>query len=250
MNCIVVDDDNFSLRIMSDFIRRTSYLTLVKTFDNAIDALEFIAFAGNKIQIIFLDIEMPEMSGMDFIRSIDLKETQVIIFSSHQKYALESYEYDVADYLLKPVNYARFIKAVKRATDEITVRNAMSQDAKEGVEKKDEEKNIVMLKDSTGELYRIDYNDIAYIEANENYVNIFTPKTKITIHSSLVKILQLLPEDVVFRTHRSYAIGKNHIVGADSNSVKIECGKEKKEIPIGKTYKPELKKLLISFCIA
>ncbi len=248
MNCIIVDDDAFSMRIMTDFVRRTSYLTLVNTFNNAIDALEFIAFAGNKIQLIFLDIEMPEMSGMDFIKSIDQKETQVIIYSSQQKYALESYEYNVSDYLLKPVNYARFIKGVRRSLDNFALRSQTPTTPAATPEEDD--KNVVLIKDSNGDMHRLRYSDIFFVEANENYITLYTPDAKLSIHNTLSKILKLLPPEYIVRTHRSYAIGKKYIVGADSNYIYIESSKMKKGIPIGKTFKPELKKLLTSLCIA
>lgn len=246
MNCIIVDDDIFSTRIMSDFIKRTSILNLVKTFDNAIDAIEFIAYAGNKIQIIFLDIEMPEMSGIDFMKSIDVNESQVIIYSSQQKYALESYEYNVADYLLKPVTYTRFIKAVQRVKADLDSRKGESKIENEAT---DDDDQMAMFKDSNGEMCRVRFADIFYIESNENYVLIVTGKQRLMVHSTLTKLLEVIPQTYVMRVHRSYAIGVKYITGADLSNIKLTCGNDVKTVPMGKTYRPELRKLLISYCI-
>ncbi|HPI70099.1 MAG TPA: response regulator, partial [Tenuifilaceae bacterium] len=115
MKCIVIDDDDISRRVIEDFITRTSFLTLEHSFAGAIEAVNFLK-SGNKVNLIFLDIEMPEMTGIDFLNSLD-QPPQVIIVSSKEKYALKAFEYHVTDYLLKPVNYARFFKAANKALE-------------------------------------------------------------------------------------------------------------------------------------
>lgn len=251
MNCVIVDDDAFSTRIMSEFINRTSILNLVKTFNSAIDAIEFIAYAGNKIQLIFLDIEMPEMSGIDFMKSINLTGTQVVIYSSQQKYALESYEYNVADYLLKPVTYSRFIKAVARVKSELEMytRNKTGAAEEEKKETEEEDGKVVLIRDSSGNLSRVKYSDIFYIESSENYVQVVTTQRKHIVHSTLAKFMVNIPKEYVVRVHRSFALGVRYIVGSDGMNINIANKTDKQTIPIGKTFKPELRKLLNSYCL-
>ena len=117
MNCIIVDDDKFSIKIIEEFVTRTEGLNLLGSFSSAVEAVNMLNQSGaNPVHLIFLDIEMPEMSGIEFLKSLNVIP-QVIIYSSEEKYALECYEYDVTDYLLKPVQYGRFIKALNRARE-------------------------------------------------------------------------------------------------------------------------------------
>lgn len=117
MNCIIIDDDKLSIKIIEEFVGRTEGLNLTGSFSSAVEAFNALTQPGaEKVDLIFLDIEMPEMSGIEFLDSLDIIP-QVIIYSSQEKYALESYEYDVTDYLLKPVQFGRFIKAVNRARE-------------------------------------------------------------------------------------------------------------------------------------
>ena len=117
MNCIIVDDDNFSIKIVEEFVNRTEGLNLMGSFSSAVNAVNMLNNSeATPIHLIFLDIEMPEMSGIEFLKALNVIP-QIIIYSSQEKYALESYEYDVTDYLLKPVTFGRFIKAVNRARE-------------------------------------------------------------------------------------------------------------------------------------
>lgn len=245
MNCIIVDDDMFSTRMVADFIGRTSSLDLVSKFGNAIDALDFLAVSNIKIDVIFLDIEMPEMSGLDFMRSVNLHGAQVIIYSSQEKYALESYEYDVCDYLLKPVTYARFLKAINKVKSALADTQDVDVDASETSESTDDAKiEEVYVKDNVNDIYKIRFSDVIYIEAMENYVLIVTTVRRIMVHTSMVKILQKFPESHIVRTHRSYAVGKRYIkdiVGGDIEMLLVD-----EKIPIGKSYRDQVREILDS----
>ena len=160
MNCIIIDDDLMSRRVIEEFVERTEQLILLNSYENAVDAIN--AFnTGEDIDLIFLDIEMPEMSGIDFLETLK-NPPQIIIVSSKEKYALDAFNYDVTDYLLKPVTYGRFFKAINKAS--IRFKNK--------VDTKDDE--IFIKKNSA--LVRLKYNDILWVEALENYVifNTFT----------------------------------------------------------------------------
>ena len=156
MNCIIIEDDPLSVRIIQEFIRKTTDLNLVHTFSNAIDAINILQ-TDESIELIFLDIELPEMSGIEFLDSIK-EPPQVIIISSKGLYAADAFDYDVADYLVKPITYARFYKAIQRA------RKRLEKDKLEKVGRSE----IFIKKDAT--LVRLKYSEILWIEALENYV--------------------------------------------------------------------------------
>ncbi|MGQ1889725.1 LytR/AlgR family response regulator transcription factor [Thermophagus sp. OGC60D27] len=228
MNCIIIDDDKLSIKIIEEFVGRTEGLHLTGSYSSAVEAFNSINQAGaEKVDLIFLDIEMPEMSGIEFLDSLDIIP-QVIIYSSQEKYALESYEYDVTDYLLKPVQFGRFIKAVNRA--------------RERYEKKDspvKESTEIFIKNN-GSLVRIKYDDILWIEALENYVVLNTFKEKYTIHFTMKAIADKMPSDKFMRIHRSFIVNFSKIKVIEDNSVVIKTDSGTKVIPIGKSYRDKL----------
>ncbi|MBN2275361.1 MAG: response regulator transcription factor [Bacteroidales bacterium] len=224
MNCIIIDDDLMSRKIIEEFISRTDQLNLVASYDNAVDAIN--AFTGDSdIDLIFLDIEMPEMSGIDFLESLT-NPPQIIIISSKEKYALEAFNYDVIDYLLKPIVYSRFFKAINKANVRF----------KNKVDSKDDE--IFIKKNSA--LVRLKYDDILYVEALENYVIFSTFNERYTIHFTMKAIEQKLPANKFSRVHRSFIVNTSRINVIEDNSVIIKTHDGNKSIPIGKSYKDKL----------
>ena len=228
MNCIIVDDDKLSIKIIEEFVERTEGLKLTGSFSSAVDALNALNQPeAEEVHLIFLDIEMPEMSGIEFLSSLEAIP-QVIIYSSQAKYALESYNYDVADYLLKPVQYARFIKGVKRARERF--------EKKENPVKQSTE---IFIKNN-GSLVRIKYDDILWIEALENYVVLNTFKEKYTIHFTMKAISDKMPADRFMRIHRSFIVNFSKIKMIEDNSVYLKTSAGTKIVPIGKSYRDKL----------
>lgn len=225
MKCILIDDDEMSCRVLEDYVNRTSFLELLHTFNNAVDAINFIK-EGNSVDLIFLDIEMPEMTGIDFLNTIT-NPPQIIIVSSREKYALEAFEYSVTDYLLKPLNYARFFKAANKAL-ESSAKNIQDTD----------EKEIFIRKSSS--LIKIKYSEILWVEALENYVVINTRNDKFTIHFTMKAIENQLPNSIFKRVHRSFIVNVREIFSIEDNSVVIKLSEGRKIIPIGKSYKEKL----------
>ncbi|HPF94313.1 MAG TPA: LytTR family DNA-binding domain-containing protein [Tenuifilaceae bacterium] len=225
MKCILIDDDIMSCRVLEDYVNRTSFLELLQTFNNAVDAINFIK-DGNSVDLIFLDIEMPEMTGIDFLNTIT-HPPQIIIVSSREKYALEAFEYSVTDYLLKPINYARFFKAANKALENSS-RNSQVEDEKE-----------IFIKKSNS-LVKIKYSDILWVEALENYVVINTRNDKFTIHFTMKAIENQLPNSLFKRVHRSFIVNIREIFSIEDNSVIIKLAEGRKIIPIGKSYKEKL----------
>jgi len=214
-----------SCRVLEDYVNRTSFLELLQTFNNAVDAINFIK-EGNSVDLIFLDIVMPEMTGIDFLNTIT-HPPQIIIVSSREKYALEAFEYSVTDYLLKPINYARFFKAANKALENSS-RNSQVEDEKE-----------IFIKKSNS-LVKIKYSDILWVEALENYVVINTRNDKFTIHFTMKAIENQLPNSLFKRVHRSFIVNISEIFSIEDNSVVIKLAEGRKIIPIGKSYKEKL----------
>lgn len=231
MNCIIIDDDPLSLKVVEEFIKRTDFLDLKYTFKDAVEAINTINVSEDDIELIFLDIEMPEMSGIDFLNTVK-DQPQIIIISSQEKYALQAFDYDVVDYLLKPITFSRFYKAVKKARDNVSVSREQNQANGE----------IFIRKDSA--LVRLKYEDILWVEAMENYVVIHSYDQKFTIHFTMKSIINQLPFEQFKRVHRSYIVNIRNIERIEDNYVIISSKQGQKNIPVGKAYKESFLKEL------
>ncbi len=226
MKCIIVDDDDMSRRVIEEYVNKTDFLLLERSFADPIEAINYIR-QGNEVNLIFLDVEMPEMTGIEFMKLLGLP-ISVVIISSKEKYALEAFEHSVTDYLLKPVNYSRFFKAVNKSLEKFHSDRPVSG--------KDSE--IFVKKNSS--LVRVNFQDILYIEALENYVVINTIHDKFTIHFTMKSIEQQLPLDRFKRVHRSFIVNVGQIFSIEDNSVIVKSPDGKKVIPIGKSYREKL----------
>lgn len=227
MKCIIIDDDQMSCRVLEDYVNRTSFLNLQKSFTNAVDAINYMK-DGNKVNLILLDIEMPEMSGIDFLNTLS-NPPQIIIVSSREKYALEAFEYSVTDYLLKPVTYARFFKAANKALENF-----------DKIQQGGDEQEIFIKKSNS--LVKIKYSEILWIEALENYVVINTKNDKFTIHFTMKAIENQMPGNQFKRVHRSFIVNIREIFSIEDNNVVIKLPDGRKLIPIGKSYRDKLLK--------
>jgi DNA-binding LytR/AlgR family response regulator len=227
MNCIIVDDDMLSRKVIEGFVRKSSVLNLIGVFSDSISARNEL-MNRNDIDLIFLDIEMPEMNGFDFINSLD-NPPNIILVSSGEQYALKAFDLNVVDYLLKPVLYARFCKAVDKAIKYFSRKEGGSNFG-------DEE--IFIKKGSA--LVKLRLKEIIFIEALENYVTLNTKDEKFTIHFTMKAIENQLPSGVFVRVHRSFIINKNMIQTIKENSLDLIVGDTIKNIPVGKSYRDML----------
>ena len=225
MKCIIIDDDKITCSVIEDYVKRTSFLSLSEVFSGAVEAINYIN-SGNKVDLIFLDIEMPEMTGIEFLGTITQKP-QVIIVSSREKYALEAFEYNVIDYLLKPATYARFFKAANKALENFDQN------------KQDASVDEIFIKKGNS-LVKIKYSHILWIEALENYVVINSLTDKFTIHFTMKAIENQLPPSLFKRVHRSFIVNLKAISSIEDNSVVIKVTEGRKVIPIGKSYRDQL----------
>jgi len=228
MNCIIIDDEKLSRRVLEEFINKTEGLVLKQSFSDAVEAINYLRNEEDT-DLIFLDIELPEMNGIEFLNTIK-SQPQVIIVSGKGKYALNAFEYDVTDYLLKPVTYTRFFKAVSKAGERYE-RNKTNSSSKD---------EIFIKKNST--LVRLKYDAILWVEALENYVIFNTFNEKFTIHFTMKAIEQKLPTSKFTRVHRSFIVNTSSIDVIEDNAVLIRTDSGLKSIPIGKSYKEKLMK--------
>jgi len=230
MNCIIIDDDSFVRKITEDCVKKTESLRLMYSLSNAVDAINVLR-SNENVDLIFLDIEMPEMTGIDFLNALN-SLPQVIIISSKEKYAVNAFEYDITDYLLKPFTYSRFCKAVNKALER--------QEKNRMYAKTDE----IFIRHNSS-LVKIKYTDILWLESMENYVIINTFDEKYTIHFTLQAIEGKLPPKQFMRVQRSFIVNIRSIHSIVDNTILIKTSdKAKNEIPIGKSYKDKLLKAL------
>ncbi|MGM0648951.1 MAG: LytR/AlgR family response regulator transcription factor [Bacteroidota bacterium] len=234
MNCIVIDDDHIVRKLIEEFIGKTNKLRLFGSYDNPVSALSEIAGSGKQVDIIFLDVEMPEMSGLELIENLKTKP-QIIIISGKDKYALRAFDYDVTDYLLKPISYSRFYKAVERAIEH----RDNSVEEINNKENKASNRNELFIKENA-KLTRVRIDEIYYVEAQENYVSIQTYDNRYLIHFTMKAIRPKLPDDIFVRIHRSYYINIMHIHSITGNVIFMNIKEGEKQIPIGKSYKADL----------
>jgi DNA-binding LytR/AlgR family response regulator len=226
MNCIIVDDDNMSCKILEGYVAKSSTLNLIGIFTDSVEARDVLT-KRKDIDLIILDIQMPEMNGFDFIGSLDYPPN-IIIVSSDEGYALKAFDFNVVDYLLKPVTYGRFCKAIDKT---------MRYFARKEVPNTGDEE-IFIKKGSS--LVKLKLKDIIFIEALENYVTLNTRDDKFTIHFTMKAIENQLPSGVFIRVHRSFIINKSMIQTIKENSLDLNVGESLKSIPVGKSFRDTL----------
>ena len=229
MNVLIVDDEHHARKLLADYVIKVPFLNLIKTCMNVFEAIEVMQ--KKQVDLLILDIQMPDMTGMEFARSLNNKP--IIIFSTaYSEYAIESFELDVADYLLKPVEFPRFLQAIYKAKS----RHEMKQTTKEIITpQKQNVDDFITIKDGT-KIHKIDYSDLLYIEGQREYVTFHTIQKKITALYVMKNLEDTLPKDCFMRVHKSYIVAIKFIEMIEGNMIKVAGEK----IPIGGNYKTDL----------
>lgn len=222
IRCIIVDDDELSRNIMEDLVKENEELELVKTCSDAIEA--FNVLKSEEIDLIFLDVDMPKMTGIDLLKSLEVIP-QVILITAHSEFAAQSYEYNVTDFIVKPISHARFITAVEKAK-----KNLLKPSISGGTSVQ----TIFIKTDSR--LVQVYTKNILYIEALGNYVNVYTTNGKYIVLSTMKDIESRLSVPDFMRVHRSFIVRVDKIESIEDNFIHIN----QKNIPIGKNYKDDL----------
>ena len=231
MRTIAIDDEPLALRLVSDYVNKTPFLELAGSFDNPLDAIEFLD--KQSVDLIFVDIQMPDLTGIEFTRSVG-NASKVIFTTAFEKYAIEGYKLNVIDYLLKPFSYEEFLRAAQKAhkLDELEAKVTPSIDAN----------NQFLFLKSEYKIRRINFNDILYIEGLKDYIKVYvSDEIKPVISLNSIKSLeQKLPDTGFMRVHRSFIVNLNRIETIEHS--RIMFGKV--YIPVSDLYKAKFQEYL------
>lgn len=223
MNCVIIEDEIPAQRILKNFISKIPSLQLVETFKAAIEANSFLK--NNTVDVIFLDINLPDISGIDFIKTIK-NPPAIIMTTAYHEYAVDSFELDtIVDYLVKPFSFDRFLKAVNKAKDRLDSQKKAPEEYGE---------TIFLNVDKTH--HRLVLNAILFIESDRNYITIVTENQKLSYIDSLKNWTEKLPKNQFIQVHKSYIINTKFVDKISGNTLYIKSNK----IPIGRTYKQQL----------
>lgn len=225
--CIIIEDEPLALEKTKDFVNKVPFLTLSATFENALSGLAYLN--NNKVDLLFLDINMDELSGIELLESSNIT-SQVILTTAYQQYALKGYELKVTDYLLKPFTFNRFLQAVNTARENLSRHSA--------------EKNLEFIFVKTeNRLEKIMINDILYLEGMRDYVRIHCVNKKIMTLQSFNELEQLIPSHQVCRVHKSFMIAINKIESIERGRIKVA----NELIPVSDTYKENFFQIIKTF---
>lgn len=235
MNCIIIDDEATARAIISQLCDNESNLNVIEEFPNAIQAIKYLN--QNEVDLIFLDIHMPDFTGFDFIETIK-NPPKIILTTSDANFAIQAFEYDcIVDYLVKPITPERFAKAVQKA--ESTTQTTKNK-PKKTVDEVETTSGNDLYVNIDRRLIKIDIPSIYLVEAKGDYIQIKTENKNYTVHSTLKKIEDKLPDSLFLKIHRSYIINVDKIIDIEDNSVLIK----KDVVPVSRSNRPELMKRL------
>ena len=236
VKCLIVDDEELARTLLENYISRLPYLSVVAKCKSPVEAIQVMQ--TEEIDLLFLDIQMPELTGVEFLKTM-YEKPLVIFTTAYPDYALEGYELDIIDYLLKPFSFTRFVQAVTKAVELLKLKNLANQQGHQSIvtPKVTEEKDYILVK-SEHKVYRIKFADILYIQSMREYVAFYTAEGRILSLKSLKKLETELPGHLFMRIHKSYIIAINKVSTLEGNMVHV--GSEK--LPIGSNYREEVMK--------
>ena len=226
VRCIAVDDEPLALDIISDYVAKVPELTLVASTTNAIEALTMVQ--NGEADLVFLDVQMPELTGIQFLKIINGK-CDVILTTAYPQYALDGYELNVVDYLLKPIAFDRFYRSVQKVLN-----NRPPQPVQQPISTPppSDAVDFIFVK-TEHKIQRVDLDDILYIEGLKDYISIYTPAERIVTLQNMKKMEDILPSGRFLRVHRSYIVALDKIASIERGRIFIED----KIIPVGDTYR-------------
>ena len=234
MNCVIIEDEPLARNLLVEYVKKVPSLHLVEAFSNPLAAMETLRTAS--IDILFLDVQMPEITGISLLKILK-KRPLVILTTAYSQYALEGYELDVADYLLKPITFERFLKAVDKVTQRLESAAPVIQQLP--AEQSVSSPAFIFVKDGT-KLVKVKLDEILYIEGLKDYVTIFTTTQKVVTLQRLKALEEQLPSDKFIRIHNSYIVSLNAIEVIQKNEVQIKGVL----LPVGDTYRKSFKEFI------
>jgi two-component system response regulator LytT len=233
MNCIIIDDEEMARAIIAQFVSKNTDIKIESEFSNAMQAIKYLN--QNNVDLIFLDVHMPDFTGFDFIQTIK-NPPKVILVTSDKNFAIEAFEYEcIVDYLVKPITEERFMKAIQKANS-AQIPSSLPKTAQSVSEDNANEFYVNIDR----RLIKIEFNLVTIVEAKGDYIHIKTEGKNYVVHSTLKKIEDKLPKDLFLKVHRSFIINTKKIIDIEDNSVLIA----KDVIPVSRANRPELMKRL------
>ncbi|MFC2104430.1 LytR/AlgR family response regulator transcription factor [Bacteroidota bacterium] len=228
INCVIIDDEPKAIELLELYVAKVDFLSHLGSFNNSINAVSFIQ--ENKVDLIFLDINMPDLNGIDFLKSISVKP-MIVFTTAYSEYAVESYNFEAVDYLLKPILFPRFLKSVSKAQELFQLKDKPVSliNEKEVTGQKVEK---IFLKSGT-DIHQVLINDILYVEGARNYLFVFTKEKKIMTLMRMKELEDQLPAEEFIRIHKSYIVAPKYIEIIERHQVTIK----NKQIPIGRNYR-------------
>lgn len=223
IRCLIVDDEPLALDILENYIQRVPHLQLVQRCKHALEAYDFLQ--RESVDLIFLDIHMPELTGIDFVKSL-ANRPLVIFTTAYSNYAMEGFNLDVLDYLLKPIAFDRFLKAVDKAS---RMMGNESDTAPEGGE------DFLFFK-ADGKLVKVRFDEVLFVEGMKDYVQIQMMDQRLIVHQTMKNMVRVLPADRFLRIHKSFLVAVDKIESLDGNL--LEVGRHK--LPVGANHREEL----------
>jgi DNA-binding LytR/AlgR family response regulator len=229
LNCVIIDDEPLAREILTGYMEQSGNIRLAGSFNNAYEAMKFLK--GHSVDALFLDIEMPEMNGIDFLKA--LAHPPITVFTTaFRDYAFEGFELGVIDFLLKPISRDRFLVAVEKIKDFLSLKTA---DARFEVSK--DEPEFIFVKSGVQKI-KLFFSDVTHIQGLKDYAIIHAAKGKIVIKGSVKSMHQLFPDSQFIRVHKSFIVAKNKIRRVEKNRIIIGDH----QIPIGRNYKEEMER--------
>lgn len=229
IRCIIIDDEPLAITALKNLLKKLDYIEIVNTYNDSIEAFQQLQF--NSVDLIFLDIEMPEISGIQLYKSLN-NPPQVIFTTAYRDYAIDAFDLNATDYLLKPVSFERLLKALNKVT--ISVRNNIP-------DKKTNSPDEYIYFKADGKQEKIRFDDILYIECLKDYVHVITKDKKVITRLTMKKAEELLPPNLFIRIHRSYIVSTDKITGYSPTFVYLQDT----TLPISRSYRVEVMKVLV-----
>ncbi|MFG4004249.1 LytR/AlgR family response regulator transcription factor [Flavobacterium aquidurense] len=230
IKCVLIDDEPLAIKVLQNYFTNFTDFEVVGTFNNSLEALDFIN--STAVDAVFLDINMPMMTGFELISLIENK-TKVIITTAFREFAAESYDLDVLDYLVKPIPLPRFIKCINKITTEYNLKNNIKVETTKG------DSHIFIKVDK--KMMKINIEEILFVEGMKEYIKVVTPDKTYITHKSLTSLSEELPADRFLRIHKSYVIALNKVKSIEGNRIQIQSY----TIPIGRNYSKEVKNKIL-----
>ena len=235
INCLIIDDEPLAINVIKNYLEPVENFEIINTFSNPIEGLNFLK--NNKVDVIFLDINMPVLDGINFIKSLE-NPPILIITSAYSQFAIETYELDVLDYLVKPIEFPRLMKTLNKISKRLDTSSNVTQES-------NPESPFIFVKIDKKRMKKIFFNEILVIESLKGYLKINTLTGKYIIHSTLSDFTDLLPERNFLRIHRSYTIAIDKIDAVEGNSIEIEGLR----YVIGRSYIDHVKQRILNSSI-